>query len=501
MKKILLSLTLIAAFLSFSTKALADACGVSNLVAQITGRTSDASCSVNSITFNLEFDATFNNGQKFVNLIIWQDKNYPNFPYTGTTFPTQADLTSTNAFGVISLKDGVSQTTYQGSTANVLSVPAANVIITTTSPGHYHWKIFGIQKVFSTCPVSPLEAFGITADVWASNAGSNNAQHCATAGLQLTLDDPVVNTIFHCGGLPLGRTYDVQFINNGTSSLSITYDVYVDNGNGTLQPGTLNDANSAKDPKVMATAGPIPLTAGQQFSATNQSYPPYSTVGPYRNNDVFIVAHISVSGTSNGTPYNYSYDRTIQLDNACAALPVKFKSVDAKRSNASNVSIAWTTASEQNNRGFNVQKNVNGEWKTIAFVFSQAPGGNSTSDLSYSYIDPNNEKGISQYRVQQVDLDGKFTYSEIRAIRGEGSVGKIVIYPNPSTDGKVNVVFEDNSAVRDVIVNDMQGRIVQSFKGITNNILVIDRLASGFYTIKVTNRTTAASSVQKVVIK
>jgi hypothetical protein len=165
------------------------------------------------------------------------------------------------------------------------------------------------------------------------------------------------------------------------------------------------------------------------------------------------------------------------------------------------VSISWTTASEQNNRGFNVQKNVNGEWKTIAFVFSQTEDGNSTSDLSYSYTDPNAEKGISQYRVQQVDFDGRFSYSEIRAIRGETAVSKIVVYPNPSVDGKVNVVFDDNNTVHDVQVNDMQGRIIKSFKGITNNILVVENLTSGFYTIKVTNRTTAASSVQKVVIK
>ena len=113
----------------------------------------------------------------------------------------------------------------------------------------------------------------------------------------------------------------------------------------------------------------------------------------------------------------------------------------------------------------------------------------------------NTEKGITQYRIQQIDLDGKFAYTDIRAIRGEGALGKVVVFPNPSSDGKINVVFEDNSALRDVQVNDMQGKVIRSFKGISNNILVIERLTSGFYTIKVTNRTTAASSVQKVVIK
>ena len=191
----------------------------------------------------------------------------------------------------------------------------------------------------------------------------------------------------------------------------------------------------------------------------------------------------------------------IQQNSVLIPLPVHFKSFNANRTTSSSVSITWTTAMEQNNKGFNVQKNVSGEWKTIAFVFSQTEDGNSSSDLSYSFKDVNNEKGITQYRIQQVDLDGNAKYSDIRAIRGEGTVAKIVVYPNPSADGKLNLVFEGNNEVRDVQVNDMQGRVIKSYKGITNNILVIERLTTGFYTIKITNRNTAASSVEKVVVK
>jgi hypothetical protein len=165
------------------------------------------------------------------------------------------------------------------------------------------------------------------------------------------------------------------------------------------------------------------------------------------------------------------------------------------------VAISWTTASEQNNKGFNVQRNVGGQWQTISFVPSQALGGNSVSDINYSYTDVNNEKGISQYRIQQIDINGKFAYTDIRAIRGEDVGGKMVIYPNPSNDGKINIVFDDNKGIRDVQVSDMQGRIIRSFKGVTNNVLVIDRLTSGFYTIRVNNPLTSLSTVQKVVVK
>jgi hypothetical protein len=128
-------------------------------------------------------------------------------------------------------------------------------------------------------------------------------------------------------------------------------------------------------------------------------------------------------------------------------------------------------------------------------------GGNSVSDINYSYTDVNNEKGITQYRIQQVDINGKFAYTDIRAIRGDGIGGKLVIYPNPSNDGKINIVFDDSKGFRNVQVSDVQGRIIRSFKGVTNNILVIDRLTSGFYTIRVNNPLTSLSTVQKVVVK
>ena len=191
----------------------------------------------------------------------------------------------------------------------------------------------------------------------------------------------------------------------------------------------------------------------------------------------------------------------IQQQDEQSPLAVHFKSFTAKRGNASAVSLNWTTASEQNCKGFYIQKNTGGVWKTAGFVSTQAQNGGSAAELNYSYTDVNNEKGISQYRLQQVDLDGKTFYSEIRAIRGGETVGKVVLYPNPSTNGKVNVLLEEIASVRNVEVMDMQGRTIKSYAEVTDNLLVIDGLKPGFYAIKITDRSTSVSSVQKLVIR
>ncbi|RYZ20205.1 MAG: hypothetical protein EOO16_17465, partial [Chitinophagaceae bacterium] len=72
---------------------------------------------------------------------------------------------------------------------------------------------------------------------------------------------------------------------------------------------------------------------------------------------------------------------------AAIVLPVTLQSFTASRT-GNQVSLNWTTATEINNRGFNVQrKQGNGDWQTIAFIPSAAAGGNSTGVLRYSHSD------------------------------------------------------------------------------------------------------------------
>ena len=120
---------------------------------------------------------------------------------------------------------------------------------------------------------------------------------------------------------------------------------------------------------------------------------------------------------------------------------------------------------------------------------------------SYEFNDANGEKGMTQYRIQQVDLDGKASHSEIRAVRGENAATKILIYPNPSSNGQVNIVFENNSSLHDVTISDMQGRTIKQYGSVTGNILTVENLKSGFYTIKIMDRRSAVISVEKVVVK
>ena len=183
----------------------------------------------------------------------------------------------------------------------------------------------------------------------------------------------------------------------------------------------------------------------------------------------------------------------------CFSLPVTFSSFTATRA-SSNVLVKWETASEKNSAGFAVERNVMGTWEQVGFVNSQAIAGTSDTRLVYSFVDINNLKGITQYRIRQVDMDAKSSYSEIRSVRGNGVSLSTVVYPNPTNDGKVNITFSEGNAVRNVSIMDMSGRIIKQINGITNNNITVENLNPGVYTVRVTVPETGEQGVQKIIV-
>jgi hypothetical protein len=198
---------------------------------------------------------------------------------------------------------------------------------------------------------------------------------------------------------------------------------------------------------------------------------------------------------------NFCSNNIIPYATGCEVTPVTLKSFNATRK-GSNVELNWETASETNNKGFYIQRNTgNAVWENVSFVPTKAANGNTSSALSYSFVDANNtNKVVTQYRLRQEDKDGKFKYSDIRSVRGLEQLSKVLIYPNPNKDGKVNVVFDDASGNRNVVVTDMAGRIIQQLRGITSSSIQINNLMAGFYNIKIMNVQTGENSIQKLIV-
>ncbi len=113
-----------------------------------------------------------------------------------------------------------------------------------------------------------------------------------------------------------------------------------------------------------------------------------------------------------------------------APLPVKLLSFTASLFDT-EVFLKWSTATEIDNYGFNVECKMNNEeWKNIGFVQGN---GNSNSPKNYSFIHENASAGKLKYRLKQIDYDGKFEYSKEIEVINDTQLKFLLEqnYPNP----------------------------------------------------------------------
>ncbi|MBD2724666.1 right-handed parallel beta-helix repeat-containing protein [Hymenobacter armeniacus] len=146
--------------------------------------------------------------------------------------------------------------------------------------------------------------------------------------------------------------------------------------------------------------------------------------------------------------------------------------------------LRWATASEKNNDRFEIEASADG--RTFRRV-GQVPGhGSSTQAHDYQFVDPNIARhGTSQvvYRLRQVDRDGTFHYSPLRAVAAGGTAG-LALFPNPTT-GAASLVGVQPGAV--VTVFDAVGRPVLTTTATAGGTaaLVLPRgLAAGVYMVR-----------------
>ncbi|HRN26156.1 MAG TPA: T9SS type A sorting domain-containing protein [Ignavibacteriaceae bacterium] len=127
-------------------------------------------------------------------------------------------------------------------------------------------------------------------------------------------------------------------------------------------------------------------------------------------------------------------------------VPVELTSFAATTDNK-NVNLNWSTATELNNSGFQIERSNGSEYQVVGFV---AGHGTTTDVQNYSYTDQNVKAGSYTYRLKQVDFNGTFEYSdaievEVLGIK-EFALGQN--YPNPfNPSTKINFSLAVDSKV------------------------------------------------------
>ena len=217
-----------------------------------------------------------------------------------------------------------------------------------------------------------------------------------------------------------------------------------------------------------------------QFSNPITSELDYVVVKAYNRNDELVKYYasaspenVSLSFATDSVAYiilDDSLSTAYVIDNISfsqeAVTPVELSSFHLVES-GSSVVLKWETVSETNNAGWEVEtkedgKPETGDWKNAGFV---AGKGTTTEKQNYSFTVSSLPTAVSafDFRLKQIDFDGKFSYSKVIAYQPSEN-GKsrefnlIGNYPNPFNP-ETKIVFSLSNASRvKVVISNILGQ-------------------------------------------
>lgn len=192
--------------------------------------------------------------------------------------------------------------------------------------------------------------------------------------------------------------------------------------------------------------------------------------------------------TAEGNTYS-----CVVLSSTGNVVPIKYSSFDATAT-GNTITCNWVTEQEMNNNYFELERSFDGTaFKMIALVFSN--DGNSTAKQHYKYKDnaaalKNNP--VVYYRIKQVDMDGKATYSKVVTVKlVNNMLHEVQVSPNPFMQNiTVKMTAAENSIASITLTNTQGQKVIVkqvSLNKGSNNLSINDlqNLAKGMYFMQV----------------
>lgn len=170
------------------------------------------------------------------------------------------------------------------------------------------------------------------------------------------------------------------------------------------------------------------------------------------------------------------------------SFPVEWLGLDVEAQGQRGV-LNWSTAWESQNQGFDVQMAAQGEaFRSIGFVKG---AGNAQEPTSYQFLTEPLMPGRYQFRLRQIDVDGRASMSRVLELQIEGPQGfELTLRPNPANQVvTVDMVSEFSQPVRAELIS-ADGRIIATWRSGAESRnhqwnLTLTDLPEGLYLVRV----------------
>ena len=330
--------------------------------------------------------------------------------------------------GVITSTDGIVWTSRTSIVKRWESVTFGNgLFVAVTASGVGNRVMTSANGINWTSQATPVDnswmnvTFGNGLFVAVAGSGINNRVMTSSDGItwviRTSAADNIWNSIVYGNGLFVsvavsgtnnrvmtsvdGITWTSRTTTINNSWTSITY------GNGTFVAVSSDGVGN----RVMTSTDGITWTA--RASASDNGW-----IAVTFSNGLFVAVATFSSGTTD----------KVMTSGTLISLPVNFTSFTAK-ANGNTSQLNWATATEVNNKGFNVQHSTDGiTYNNLGFVNGN---GNSTQNNSYAFTHVSPGNGNNYYRLQQIDNDGKIAYSPVQVVNFSQLTTALSVYPNP----------------------------------------------------------------------
>ena len=184
-------------------------------------------------------------------------------------------------------------------------------------------------------------------------------------------------------------------------------------------------------------------------------------------------------------------------------LPLNLISFTAQKISGNKIALQWQTASEQNISSYSILRKQNNDatFVSIGSVLSKSSNENAAGKLSYNFTDSTaSRSGSVYYRLQIKNIDGSYTYSDVRLINNVHVKNNFSFYPNPAK-GKLQVNLDEfTKPVVMILYNNIGQKIKEQFLSRQTTTVDIKGL-KGLYIVQLSDKDGGNLVTKKLIVE